>query len=165
MDVTDFGDLADEFLRRCHSIVWCTVTTLDTRDRPRSRILHPIWEVTDGRPVGWIATTNAGVKARHLAHSPWVSCSYWTPAHEQVFADCRATWVPADDRATKQRIWEWFAREPAPLGYDLGLFWKGGVDDPGYSVLRLDPWRVEVSSLGDMMTGKPPLVWRSPDGG
>jgi hypothetical protein len=26
--------------------------------------------------------------------------------------------------------------------------------------MKLTPWRIEVSALGDMMQGKPPLVWR-----
>jgi len=27
-------------------------------------------------------------------------------------------------------------------------------------VLKLTPWRIELWSIGDMMAGKPPLVWR-----
>ncbi len=34
----------DEFLDIAHRIVWASVATVDRRDRPRSRVLHPIWE-------------------------------------------------------------------------------------------------------------------------
>ena len=36
----------DEFIATAHRIVWCGVATVDRRGRPRSRILHPIWERT-----------------------------------------------------------------------------------------------------------------------
>ena len=52
MDVATFDEIKDEFNARVQRIVWCTVTTIDQKGRPRSRILHPIW---DG-PTGYIAT-------------------------------------------------------------------------------------------------------------
>lgn len=154
MDVQSFSEIQDEFMARIGRIVWCTVTTVDTHDRPRARILHPIWEGS----TGWIATGRDTLKARHIAHNPFVSLSYWDPQHQQVYAECRAAWV--DDPAEKKRLWDLFAATPAPLGYDLGMFWKS-IDDPGYGLLRLDPWRIELSSLQDMIKGQPPLVWRS----
>ncbi len=39
------------------------------------------------------------------------------------------------------------------------MFWKD-PEDPTYGLLRLDPWRIELWSLQDMMKGQPPLVWR-----
>jgi hypothetical protein len=38
---------------------WCNAATVDRKDRPRSRVLHPIWEVIDTYPIGWIATGNS----------------------------------------------------------------------------------------------------------
>jgi len=46
------------------------------------------------------------------------------------------------------------------MGYDLGMFWKGGVSDPSYGLLKLSPWRIELWSLGAMMKGEAPRVWR-----
>ena len=43
-----FADIADEFAARTQRIVWCTVATVDESGRPRTRILHPIWEGTTG---------------------------------------------------------------------------------------------------------------------
>ena len=40
------------------------------------------------------------------------------------------------------------------------MFWKAGPLDPDYGLLKLTPWRIELSALGDMMRGQPPRVWR-----
>ena len=52
MEVSSFAEIETEFIERVHHMVWCNVATIDTLDRPRSRILHPLWEGT----VGWITT-------------------------------------------------------------------------------------------------------------
>ncbi len=153
MDVQSFSEIEDEFMARVAKIVWATVTTIDTKDRPRARLLHPIWEGS----TGWIATGRNSHKAKHIDHSPWVSLSYWDPDHKQIFAECKAQWI--DDMDEKKRLWKLFADTPEPLGYDLGLFWKE-VSDPTYGLLKLTPWRIELSALSDMMEGKPPQVWR-----
>ena len=154
MDVNSFAEIEDEFAARISRIVWCTMTTIDRSDRPRGRIIHPIWEGS----TGWIATGRHSFKERHLAHSPWVSLSYWDQEHQQVHAECRAHWE--DDAAEKERVWKLYGSTPAPLGYDLQMFWKDGPLDPEYGLLKLTPWRIEISALGDMMQGKPARVWR-----
>lgn len=155
MDVSSFDDIRDEFNRRVNRIVWCTVATVDRKGRPRSRILHPIW---DGS-TGWIATGRTSLKAKHLEKNPYASLTYWDPQHEQVYVECKASWD--DSPATKERLYQMYLAAPPPLGYDLKLFWPQGAADPGLGALKLEPWRIEVSSLGDMATGKPALVWRS----
>jgi general stress protein 26 len=153
MAVEKFAEIAKQFDERVRKIVWCTVTTVDTAGRPFSRILHPIWE----GPVGWIATGRQTLKAKHLAKNPNCSLSYWTPEHDTVMVQCRAEW--ADDAATKQRIWNLLKSTPGPVGYDPILFWKAGVTDPTYGVLKLTPRRIELWTGQDMATGKPPTVW------
>jgi general stress protein 26 len=155
MAVTSFASIQDEFLKRVQRIVWCTVATVDTKSRPRSRILHPLWEGA----TGWIATGRHTLKEKHLQKNPYVSLSYWDQQHEQVYAECRAEWE--DTPGEKRRIWELFKNTPPPLGYDPGLFWPGGPDDPTYGVLKLTPWRIELWSLHDLVNGKPSQVWRA----
>ena len=75
MDVASFGEIEKEFMERISRIVWCTVTTIDRKGRPRARILHPVWEGS----TGWIATGRDSFKAKHLAQNPHVSLSYWDP--------------------------------------------------------------------------------------
>ncbi|MEX0786790.1 MAG: pyridoxamine 5'-phosphate oxidase family protein [Dehalococcoidia bacterium] len=155
MDVASFAEIEEEFMRRVARTVWCTVATVDRQGRPRSRILHPIWEGS----TGWIATGRQTLKTRHLAKNPYVSLSYWDPEHEQVYVDCKAAWD--DDMAQKKRVWELYKATPPPLGYDPGIIWQGGPEDPGYGLLKLTPWRIELWSLRDMITGAEPKVWRA----
>ncbi|RSD15516.1 pyridoxamine 5'-phosphate oxidase family protein [Amycolatopsis eburnea] len=132
--------LAEAFVRVAHRIVWCTLATVDRRGRPRSRVVHPIW-----RPdplTGWLFTRPTPLKVAHLAATPWVSCSYWDPAHEVAVAECRAEF--ADDEASRKDLWDRFASAPEPLGYDPKIL--GGEDfrDPEITVLKLTPWRIST---------------------
>lgn len=153
MSVTDFSDIEDEFMRRVAKTVWCSVATIDTRGRTRSRILHPLWEGS----TGWIATGRDSLKAKHIEANPYVSLSYWDPDHEQVLVDCTAAWE--DDPGEKQRLWDLFKSTPEPLGYDLANFFEA-VDNPGYGLMKLTPWRVELWSLAGLAGGEPPQVWK-----
>ncbi|MFI6316583.1 pyridoxamine 5'-phosphate oxidase family protein [Nonomuraea sp. NPDC050556] len=137
-----FKALSDDFLRFTGEIVWCTLTSVDDHGHPRSRILHPIWEVIDDRPVGWIATGRTPVKTRHLDNNPHVSFSYWSPAQSVVLGEAVASWV--DDPATKRHIWDLFTTTPPPLGYDLRITGADGPESPAFTPLRLDPSRVQV---------------------
>jgi len=149
--VSRFADLQEDFVRLTNEIVWCTVATVDERDRPRTRILHVSWEVDDGHPIGWSTTSRSPTKAAHLARNPFLSCSYWTAAHNAVYVDCRASWV--GDPAEKRHVWDVAAQEAARLGFDAYAIWKEGPTDPTFEVLRLDPWRVQVT-LHDLPNGK-----------
>ncbi len=151
-----FADHRQTFLDRVSSIVWPSVVTIDTKGRPRSRMLHPMWEITDDGPTGWIATGRESLKAKHLAGNSFVSVTYWDPRHEQVMAECDTEWV--DDMDEKQRLWDLFKATPEPYGYDLGAFWKD-ANDPTYGLLKLKPWRIEMWTVAEMSTGVAPTVW------
>lgn len=144
MTTQNFSEMADAFLTKAHTIVWCNVATVDSQGRPRSRVLHPIWEIVNDRPVGWIATGRQTLKAKHLAQHPYLSLAYIADPLKPLYVECHAAW--ADEAATKQRIWDWFGATPPPLGYDLAAFF-GAVDNPAYGVLQLTPWRVELADL------------------
>ena len=90
-----FADIEKEFLDRVGRIVWCTVSTTDTKGRPYSRILHPVWEGA----TGWIATGRQTLKTKHLAENPNVSLAYWDPQHDTAVVQARAEWC--DDMATQ----------------------------------------------------------------
>lgn len=137
--------LLDEFVRIAHSVVWCTLATVDRRRRPRSRVVHPYWERTGaGGVTGWLFTRPTPLKLAHLAHHPHVSCSYWSPAQETAVAECEAELV--DDESTRHKVWTLFAEAAEPLGYDPRIL---GADDhrsPAITVLRMTPWR--LATLG-----------------
>ncbi len=152
-ELASFEQIQPDFEKAVRRIVWCTVTTVDAKGRPRGRILHPVW---DG-PTGWIATGRNTFKARHIARNPYVSLAYWDQQHEQVYADCKAEW--SDDPKEKQALWALLKDTPPPVGYDPGMFWKS-PEDPSFGALKLTPWRIEVWSLQEMMAGKQSRVWR-----
>jgi general stress protein 26 len=155
LKVSSFAEIESEFHARVARIVWCTMATVDTRGRPRTRIIHPIWEGA----TGWIATGRHSLKEKHLAANPNVSLSYWDQQHQQVYVDCSAAWV--DDQAEKTRIWQLYKNTPPPLGYDPQIIWQGGPEEPGYGLLKLTPRRIELFSLADLIGGKAPQVWRA----
>jgi general stress protein 26 len=154
VEVATFEELQEPFDERVARIAWAGVTTIDRRGRPRVRILHPIWEGS----TGWIATGRQSFKAKHLAENPYVSICYWDPQHEQVYVEAHAEWD--DDAATKQRIWDLYKNTPSPLGYDPAIIWPS-VEHESFGLLRLTPWRVEISSLGTMAGQGQVLVWHS----
>jgi len=158
--VQTLDQTAPAFVKMAHAIVWCAVATVDTKGRPRSRILHPLWEWDGKKLTGWIATGPTPTKRAHLAASPYVSCNYWTPTQDTCLAECQATW--AFDDATRTRIWNLFKNAPAPVGYDPALIpgWDKPTS-PNFAALRLDPWRLRVFPGTVLMRqGGEVLTWR-----
>jgi hypothetical protein len=141
-EVERFADLQDDFLEVTDEVIWCTLATVDRHRRPRSRMMHVAWEV-DGGPVGRITTRRTPLLTEHIARNDYVSCSYWTPRHRVVYADCRASWI--EDAEAKARAWDVMAPKAVRLGFDPYAAWPGGSTDPSFEVLRLDPWRVQIT--------------------
>ena len=141
--MNNLSEVAPAFVAMAHRIVWCSAATVDTRGRPRSRILHPIWQWENGQLVGWIATSPTPTKRAHLKASPYLSANYWAPSHDTCVADCRAAW--AFDDATRIMVWELFRNGPKPVGYDPAIIpgWPSPTSD-AFAALRLEPWRLRV---------------------
>jgi general stress protein 26 len=152
MDVQSFSEIQADLEARVSRIVWCTVATVDTKGRPRVRILHPMWEGS----TAWICTGRHSFKEKHLARNPFVSLSYWDPKHEQVYAECHVEWI--DDVAEKQRIWELFKAAPSPYGYDPAMFWPGGPASDDFGVMKCTPWRIQLAGITP--NGFENRVWR-----
>lgn len=150
--MVDLSKIAPLFVEMAHRIVWCSAATVDRRGRPRSRVLHPLWQ-WDGQVLsGWIATGPTPAKRAHLEACPYVSLNYWAPSQDTCLAECRATW--AFDDATRERVWDAFKHAPAPVGYDPALIppWKDGPTSPAFAALKLEPWRIRVMP-GSVMFG------------
>lgn len=71
--MTELERTAPVFVEMAHRIVWASAATVGPDDRPRSRVLHPIWEWDGKALTGWIATGPTPLKQAHLEHSPFVS--------------------------------------------------------------------------------------------
>jgi general stress protein 26 len=148
--MSSLAEIAPAFVDVAHRIVWCTVATVDTSGAPRTRVLHPIWEFDGERLTGWIATGPQSVKARHLAHEPRVSLTYWDATHDVATADCTTEWEL--DAEARRRGWQRFADAPAPVGYDPSII--PGWTDPGaeaFGILRLEPTALRVMP-GSLLT-------------
>ncbi len=150
--MNDLNEIAPAFVKMAHEIVWCTAATVDARGRPRSRVLHPIWQWEEGRLTGWIATGPTPIKRAHLEASPYLSCNYWAPTQDTCVAECRAEW--AFDDATRSMVWDLFANGPAPVGYDPAMIpgWDNAAS-PTFAALKLDPWRLRVMPGTALMDG------------
>lgn len=136
-------ETAPAFVDMAHRIVWASVATVDTHKRPRTRILHPIWEWDGAELIGWIATSPTPAKRAHLKHSPYMSVNYWSPTHDTCAAECRAS-LEFDDE-TRTMVWNLFKNGPSPVGYDPAIVpgW-GSPTTEAFVAVRLEPWRLRV---------------------
>ncbi|MBB5915700.1 general stress protein 26 [Nocardia transvalensis] len=141
---TTDSEICREFVRIAHTIVWCTLTTVDSHGSPRSRVVHPYWESSGDGVVGWVFTRPGSLTVKHVARNPHISCSYWSPSHETAVADCRAQVV--DDEYTRAKVWSVFATAPEPLGYDPRILGADDHHSPAITVLRMVPHRLRVPS-------------------
>ena len=158
--MNDLATVAPMFIEMAHRIVWCTVATVDRTGRPRTRILHPVWEWDGAALTGWIATSPQSVKGKHLALTAAVSLTYWTPTHDVCTADCDTIWT--NDVASKEVGWDRFKNAPTPVGYDPSIIarWTSPEVD-AFGILRLDPVALRVMPGSILMTGKGDiLTWR-----
>ena len=141
-----------------HQVVWCALTTVDRDGRPRSRVVHPVWELAPDGPCGWVTTRRSPVKTAHLAANPNVACAYVGVDHDVAYFDCVARWATAAER---RHAWEACRATPPPAGFDPATIWPDGSDAPGAEVLRLEPYRVQVGLAADLAAGHGPRIWRS----
>ena len=150
--MNELADVAPAFVAMAHRIVWCSAASVDTRGRPRSRVLHPIWEWDGERLTGWIGTGPTPIKRAHLNASPYLSLNYWAPSQDTCTAECAAVWAFDDD--TRTRVWNRFREASAPLGYDPAVIpgWDGPTCE-AFAVLRLEPWRLRVFP-GTLLLGR-----------
>ncbi|MCA0452394.1 MAG: pyridoxamine 5'-phosphate oxidase family protein [Chloroflexi bacterium] len=137
MRVQHFSEIETEFLQRVNTMIWCNVATIDENSRPRSRILHPLWEGA----TGWICTHRDSFKSRHLAANPFVSLAYIANVMQPVYIDAKTEWV--EDMAVKRRVWNFFKNTPEPLGFDPAHDFIR-PDHENFGLLRLTSWRIDL---------------------
>jgi general stress protein 26 len=149
MEVASFIEIQEEFFARVQEAVYCNMATIDRKKRPRSRIMHPVW---DG-PMGWVISWPGSHKAKHLKNNPYVSLAYIQNTKKPVYVDAIADWIDHVDE--KQRIWKIYKETPPPLGFDPEPHY-GSIYHQYFGLLQLTPWRIELGNL----QGEP-VIWRS----
>jgi uncharacterized pyridoxamine 5'-phosphate oxidase family protein len=153
MEIANFSDIEDEFIARVQSVVWCSVATVDSKGRPRSRILHPIWEGN----TGWIGTHRNSHKSHHLDKNPYLSLAYVRDVMQPVYVDCTAEWIT--DLDVKKRVWDLFKNTPEPIGYDPAHDFIR-YDHENYGLLKLSPWRIDLVNFPAPSFAEGTKVWR-----
>jgi hypothetical protein len=128
-------------------------STVSPSGEPRTRVLHPIWEWDGAALTGWIATSPASPKARHVTANTRLSLTYWSPNHDTCTADCDTAWD--DTPELRQAGWDRFLHGPAPVGYDPAIIpgWTSAAAED-FGVLRLTPRRLRVMEGTFMMQGQ-----------
>jgi general stress protein 26 len=136
-DVTD--DQRAEFFNAVEAAakesIWCALAT-QSKNGPRVRMVHPTWE---GETL-WLATGTTSPKAKQIANDPRVDIQFQVAPPGFVHLMVRGDAHIVTDEAEKKRVWD-------VLDYDLTAFWSGGPTDPNYTVVRIDPKRVELSKM------------------
>ena len=159
--MNELKQVAPAFLEMAHEIVWASVATIDRKDRPRSRVLHPIWQWDGEALVGWVGTGPTPLKRAHLERSPYCSVNYWAPSQDTCVAECKATFF--HDLETRQMVWDLLKNAPPPVGYDPAIIpgWETHASE-GFAALRLDPWRLRVFPGSVLMgQGGEVLTWQA----
>jgi hypothetical protein len=146
------------FVAIAHRIIWANLATVDAKGRPRSRVVHPVWELNEDGLVGYVCTRATPTKRAHIAHSPFASVAYWDQVHDVAVAECTAEW-DRDPAAT----WPVFTAHPPPVGFDPETVFPGGTSHPEAAVLVLRPWRLRWARAADLAEGRAPTVRRIPD--
>jgi hypothetical protein len=152
----------DELVATAHriidDIVYASLATVGPAPdhRPRSRIVHPVWDWGTDPVVGWVTTKPTPIKLRHLAANPHASFLYWSPAHDVVTIDADVHQV--DDDQERREIWERIAATGPPVGFDPTTLWPGGPTSPDYGVLLARPTRLTVRTAAAMADGRPVRV-------
>lgn len=136
-------------------IVWATVATAGADGAPRARLMHPVWWWDGDTPEALVSARPTPLKRAHLAANPWVSCSYWDPAHDTVVIDAAASWVPGADRAA---AWARIAAVPSPVGFDPAMIWPDGPESDDCAFLRFRATRIVATAVGAA-----PARWRADD--
>jgi hypothetical protein len=151
--MSELAAIAPAFVEMAHRTVWASVATVAPDGRPRSRILHPLWEWDGEALVGWIATGPTPVKRADLAAHPQAAVTYWSPSQDTCTAHCDAELVYDDD--TRTRLWEAFKQAPAPVGYDPAIVpvWTGPTADT-FAALRLEPYQLRVMPGTVLLSGQ-----------
>ena len=139
----DLSAVAPAFVEMAHRIVWCSAATVDRAGRPRSRVLHPVWEWDGSALRGWIATSPLSPKHRDLEATPFISLNYWASNHDTCLAECTATWTLDDE--SRVAGWDRIKNAPAPVGYDPSIIpgWDSPTA-PGFGILEVVPTRLRV---------------------
>lgn len=114
------------------------LATVGADNAPDVVPVQPGW--ADG--VCWVMAHKGTVKLRNIAVNPNVALS-WQVSENGDALEVWGTAVVADDRATRERVWN------GVFPYDLDQFCSNGIDSPEVAFIAVTPSRaVAVKQFG-----------------
>ena len=151
---TTYQDTAEAFIRMAHRIVWASVATVEPDGRPRTRILHPIWEWVGDELVGWIATVQDRAEGHGAGRAAGGVGELLVAVARHLRR--RVHRGVADDAVTRHRTWHLFADAPNRSATTRGSSPAGTAPtSPAFCVLRLEPYRLRgLPRLGAARRGR-----------
>jgi general stress protein 26 len=126
--------------------IWCAVATV-AGNEARVRMVHPTWE---GETL-WFATGTDSPKHKQMEANPSIDVQFQVAPPDFVHILVRGRAEIVGDEVEKNRVWD-------VIDYDHSQFWSGGPTDPGYTLVRVAPDRVELSKMFGSMDKR---VWRA----
>ena len=113
--------------------------------QPSVRAVTPAYDGV----TAYVATEPRAFKVRAIRQNPLVELIHHHADFRHLTLRSRAILV--EDEALKASMWGRFP-------YDLAEFFgEGGAE---YGLMAIQPFRIELMSLGDYAARKPPRVWR-----
>ena len=120
-------------------------------EQPIARAVTPTYEGL----MAYVATDPDTSKVRQVRRNPLVDLLHWSTDFRHLSLRGRASMV--DDAVVRERMWSAF-----PYALE-DYFEHAGCEGQkaAYGLMRIEPFRIELWSLGSLATGKPPQVWRA----
>ncbi|MFD5229007.1 hypothetical protein ACFWJ5_10780 [Streptomyces qaidamensis] len=104
--VRSFSEIEAAFVEYVQQTVYCTMVTVDRRNRPRARVVQlGDRRRAPHRVAGRLPHPGEG---RPSGAQPPTTYAHWHPRQDAVFVDSVSAWV--HDRDTKLRAWELYRR-------------------------------------------------------
>jgi hypothetical protein len=140
-------------------VVYATVTTVNGNGEPRSRIVHPVWRLPSnpGQALGIVTSRPTALTHKHLTSNANVSCSYWSPAHDAVYLDCRARSATQEEL---QSAWDLVLATTGPTAFDPEPIYRE-PSPASFSAILLQPFRIRVVEAVNLATAGPYPYWSS----
>ena len=117
-------------------------------EQPTVRAVTPAYDGV----TAYVATEPLAFKIRAVQRNQLVELIHHHADFRHVTLRARATLV--EDEVLKTAMWDKFP-------YDLAEFFSEG--GPEYGLMAIQPFRIELMSLGDYAASKPPRIWRPED--
>ena len=147
---TPAGPPREDVMKAARTIIekalFATMVTVDAEGAPQSRIVDPF--PPEGEFTMWIATTGASRKVAEIQRDPRVALTYFDPSapgYVTLIGNAAIVRDPAEKAKRWKEAWVGFYKD------------RNRGDD--YTLIRVTPTRLEISSRNQGMNNDP-VTWK-----